>query len=61
MLDDVPFMQLNLVVSELHLTPISDLVDCLLIFVGELKHVKGGVPTSTDITRHDACIKGEVI
>ena len=61
MLDDVPFVQLDLVALELHLMPVSDLVDCLLIFIGELKHVKGSVLTSRDITQHDACIKREVI
>ena len=54
-------MQLDLVVSELHLTSVSDLVDCLLVVVGEVKHIIGGILTSTDITWYYACVEREVI
>ena len=50
MLDDVLFIWLDLIVSELHLVPISDLVDCLLIFIGKLEHIISGILASTDIT-----------
>ncbi len=59
--DNVPFVQLNLVVSELHLTSVSDLVDCLLIVVGEVEHIIGGIPTSMDIMQYHVCIEKEVI
>ena len=59
--DGVPFMQLDLIVSELHLASVSDLVDCLLVVVGEVEHIIGGIPTSTDITWYHACVEKEVV
>src|SRR5229473_3105352 len=48
--ENVPFVWLNLIVLELHLASVSDLVDCLLIVVGEVEHIIGSVPMSMDIT-----------
>ena len=59
--NDVPFMWLDLIVSELHLMSVSDLVDCLLIVVGEVEHIIGSVPMSMDITWYHACIEREVV
>jgi hypothetical protein len=50
LLNNVPFVQLDFIVSELHLTRVGNLVDCILVFVGELEHIIGGIPASTDIT-----------
>jgi hypothetical protein len=54
LLNNVPFMWLNFIVSELHLTCVSNLVDCILVFVGKLEHIIGHVPVSTDIMGHHA-------
>jgi hypothetical protein len=54
-------MWLDLVVSQLHITSVGDLVDCVLVFVGKLEHIVGGIPTSLDITWHHACIERKVV
>ena len=61
LLNNVPFVWLNFIVSELHLTRVSNLVDRILVFVGELEHIKGGVPASTDITGHHAWFERELL
>ena len=61
LLNNVPFMWLDFIVSELHLARVSNLVDCILISVGELEHIIGGVPASTDITGHHAWFERELL
>jgi hypothetical protein len=61
LLNNVPFVRLDFIVLELHLACVSNLVDCILVFIGELEHIIGGVPASTDITGHHAWFKKELL
>jgi hypothetical protein len=61
LLNNVPFVQLNFIVSELHLARVGNLIDCILVFVGELEHIIGGVPASTDIMGHHAWFERELL
>jgi len=61
LLNNVPFVRLNFIVSELHLACVGNLVDCILVFIGELEHIKGGIPASMDITGHHAWFERELL
>jgi len=52
LLDDVPFMWLDLVVLQLHIASVSNLVNCILIFIDKVKHIIGSIPMSLDIMWH---------
>jgi len=54
-------MWLDFIVSELHLVCVSNLVDCILVFVGELEHIIGGIPMSSDIMGQHAWFKRELL
>jgi hypothetical protein len=61
LLNNVPFVWLNFIVLELYLACVGNLVDHILVFVGELEHIKGGIPVSTDITGHYAWFERELL
>jgi hypothetical protein len=61
LLNNVPFVRLDFIVSELHLARVGNLVDCILVFIGELEHIIGGVSASTDIMGHHAWFERELL
>ncbi len=40
---------------------VGNLVDCVLVFIGELEHIIGGIPTSSDITGHHVWFERELL
>jgi hypothetical protein len=40
-----------------HLMDVSDLVNCLFVLVGEVKHIISGIPASTNVMGHHLCVK----
>ncbi len=58
-LDHFPFVCLDFILMELYLTDVSDLVDCLFVPVGKVKHIISCIPASADIMGHHLCIEGK--